>query len=222
MPAHLQLRLSAAVCLGCLAVSPVACSATMKLNEAGTDPTRSGTPPKTVVVFADGLDESDRRALENAFVTALTAHGVRATPSYKLFPGPLPTGNEAHDVLQHAAVDSALVSRLRVRTSNTTSVDVEGEPQSWSVLQRPGWGAAYNRDRTADGSVVSFETSLWDVRAAKVVWSANTRTDKPALSKDFVSSLTKEVVPEMVKAGALPPPMSNTEVSYSPPFFHSK
>jgi hypothetical protein len=222
MPAHLYLRLSAAVCLGGLAISSLACSKTMKVNDAGREPTHSEAPPKTVVVFSTGLDETDRRALEDAFVTALVAHGVRATPSYKLFPGMLPSGKEANATLQQAAVDGALVSNLRVLTRNTTSVDVEDLPQSRGILQRSGLGAVYSPDHIADGSVVRFETSLWDLRAAKVVWSANTRTDKTSLAKDFVSTLTKEVVPEMVKAGALPPPVPSTEVSYSPLVFHSK
>jgi hypothetical protein len=222
MRADLRIELAAeAVCLGTLAIS-VACSTTLKANDVGRDPTHAAAPPKTVIVFGGGLDEADRHALEDAFVTALTAHGVRATPSYRLFPGMLPSGKETHATLQQAAVEGALVSNLRVLTKNTTSVEADGAPVSWSVLQRPGWGAAYDPDRIATGSVFKFETSLWDLRAAKVVWSADTRTDSPSLAKDFASSLTKEVVPEMVKAGALPPPVSSTQVTHYTILLHSR
>jgi hypothetical protein len=223
MLARLFLRLSGAVCLAVLPTA-VACNTAMNAKDAESDPAHPGAPPKAVVVFGTGLDETDRRTVEDAFVTALLAHGVRATPSYKLFPGTLPSGKEARATLQQAAIDGALVSNLRVLTGKMTSVDVEKVPQFWSVLQSPGWGAVYDPDRAADGSVVRIETSLWDLHAAKVVWSASTRTDKPSpsLAKDFVSTVTKELVPEMVKAGALPPPISSTEVSYSPLLLHSK
>jgi hypothetical protein len=216
-----HLRLSAAVCLGAVAISSVACSTTTKVNNAG-DPTHSTAAPKTLVVFGGGLDEADRRSLEDTFVSALIAHGVRATPSYKLFPGTLPSWKEARATLQQATVDGALVSKLRVLRKNTMSVGKDGAPESWAVLQTPGWGDAYDPDRIAGGVIVRFETSLWDVHAAKVVWSANTQTDKASLAKDFASSLTRALVPEMVKDGALPPTVSSTEVSYSPPLFHSK
>ena len=217
-----RLRWSGAVCLGALAISSVACSTTTKVNDAGRDPAHAGAPPKTLVVFSVGLDESGRRALEDAFVTALTAHGVRATASYKLYPGMLPSGKEARATLQQAAVDGAIVSNLSVLKKNTTSVDVEGSPESWGVLQRPGLGATDDKDRIANAGVVRFETSLWDLHAAKVVWSANTRTDSASLGKDFAWSLMKEVVPEMVKAGALPPLAPSTKVSYSPILLHSR
>jgi hypothetical protein len=221
MPVQSHFRWSETVCLVALAMSSMACSTTTKVNDAGRGATHAGAPPKTLVVFGVGLDETNRRALEDAFVTALTTHGVRATPSYKLFPGMLPSGKEARAALQEAAVDGALVSNLRVLKKNTT-VEAEGAPEYWGVLQRPGWGAAYGPDRIANAGAVRFETSLWDLRAAKVVWSANTRTDRASLTKDCASSLTEEVVPEMVKAGALPPPALSTELSYSPILLHSR
>ena len=217
-----HLRWSEAVCIAALAISSVACSTTTKVNDAGLDPTSARAPPKTLVVFSVGLDEASRRALEDAFVTALTAHGVRATQSYKLFPGMLPSGKEAHATLQQAAVDGALVSNLSVLKKNTTSVEVEGAPESLGVLQRLVLGAADDPDRIANAGAVRFETSLWDLHAAKVVWSAKTRTDRASLGKDFAWTLMKELVPEMVKAGALPPLAPSTEVSSSPILLHSR
>jgi hypothetical protein len=185
------------------------------VTDVWKDPGYVGGPLKNVVVFGGRLDETSRRTLEDAFVSGLSKHNVHATPSYKLFPGALPSRDEARATLQQAAVDGALVSSLSAVTEKTTYV--EGGPGFWSGFYGPGWGGPYYPGYVVTEPVVRFETTLWDLRnAGKVVWTATTQTVNPSSGNDFVSSLMKEVLPKMVKAGVLPPPVPGTQISYSP------
>jgi hypothetical protein len=217
-----RLRLPGAICIGALAISSAACTTPTKVTDVWRDPSYAGGPVKNVVVFGGRLDDTNRRTLEDGFVTALTAHAVRATPSYKLFPGPLPSKDEARAALQQAGVDGALVSSLRAVTEKATYI--EGGPGFWGGFYGPGWGGpVYYPGYIVTEPVVRFETTLWELReSGKVIWSASTQTDNPSSGKDFVSSLTKKVIPEMVNAGVLPPPISGTQVSYAPSLLRSQ
>jgi hypothetical protein len=205
-------------CACAFAVFFAGCSTPTTATDVSRDPSSSRGSSKTVIVFGGGLDETYRHTLEDALVEVLTAHGVRATPSYRLYPGALPNKAEARAVLQQAAVEGALVSNLRVKKAKY----VEGAPDFWSGSNGPGWGGANHPGHIVTEPVVNFETSLWDLRGPiKVVWSGSVQTDNPSSGRDFVSSLTKEVVRSMVRAGVLPPALSDTEVSYAPRTLHT-
>jgi hypothetical protein len=219
MSLPLRLRLDAAICIGALVVSSAACTTPTIVTDVWKDPSYAGGPLRTIVVFGGRMEETNRRTLEDGFVSALTTHGVRATPSYKLFPGTLPGKDEARAALHQAGVEGALVSSLRNVTERATYV--EGGPGFWGGFYGPGWGGpVYYPGYVVTEPVVTFETSLWDLREGgqegKVIWSAKTQTDNPSSGKDFVSSLTKEVVPSMVKAGMLPPAIPGAQVSFAP------
>ena len=225
MPLPLRSRFSATICIGALVFSSTACSTPTRVTDVWKDPSYAGGPLRTVVVFGGRMQETNRRTVEDGFVNALTAHGVRATPSYKLFPGTLPAKEEARAALQQAGVEAALVSSLRGVTERATYV--EGGPGFWGGFYGPGWGGpAYYPGYVVTEPIVTFETSMWDLREGgrdgKVIWSANTQTENPSSGKDFVSSLIKEVVPSMVKAGVLPPTLPGTQVSYAPSLLHSQ
>jgi hypothetical protein len=66
--------------------------------------------------------------------------------------------------------------------------------------------------------VVTFESSLWEVRGpGKLVWTATTKTQNPTSAKDFATSLAKDVVPVLLKTGLVAPVKGNAghEVSMS-------
>ena len=67
---------------------------------------------KNIVVFGGRLNPTNRRTLEDGFVSALSTHGVRATASYTLFPGDLPGKDQARAVMQDAGVDGVIVASI--------------------------------------------------------------------------------------------------------------
>jgi hypothetical protein len=198
-----------AICGGALALAGVACSTeSTRVTDTWKDPSYSAGPMKNIVVFAARLNETQRRTLEDGFVSALSQHTTHATQSYKVFTGALPAPEAAHAMLQQSGFDGVLVATLR--GVNDTVTDI-GSTGFWGGYYGPGWGEPY----VVTEPVVKFETSLWDPSRGKLVWSAVTQTDNPSSGKDFTVSLTKQVVPMLEKAGFISKP-AGQPVSFGP------
>jgi hypothetical protein len=180
-----------------------ACSTPAVETAVGQSPGDAAGPMKRVVVFAGRVQEADRRSLEDAYVIALSQYGVRATPSYALFPlGHVPDDQEAvRTFLQQGGYDGALV---------TTLTDV-----SAPVLVGPGMDWAGGFEHSYFGSrapgeadtepLVTFETTLWNPTNGKMVWSTFTDTNNPRSGPDFLSSLISKVLPPLAREGLTPP-----------------
>jgi hypothetical protein len=208
---------------GCFAVAcaaltvAAACSTPTKMTDVWKDPSYRGGPMRNVVVFGGRLSETDRRTLEDGFVSALQAHGVRATASYSLFPGgTLPNREEARARLQQAGFEGTLVSTLRGVNEKPTFAE-GAAPGFWDGYYGPAWGSAYGPGYVVTQPVVRFESSLWGLQGdTRLVWSAVTQTENPSSAKDFVSSLTNDVVPALAKAGLIAP-AGGTPITLAPP-----
>ena len=176
------------------------------MTDTWRDPNYAAGPMRSIVVFGGKMDETNRRSLEDRLVAALSAQGVRATASYALFPGELPSKDEARAVIQQAGADGVLVSSMRGTTQRQTYVSGAYEGGFWDGFYGPGWGGAWAPGYVVTDQFVKFETSLWDPKGnGKMVWSAVTQTENPSSGMAFASSLTKAVLPALTKAGFLPP-----------------
>jgi len=156
---------------------------------------------RNIAVFAGHVSETERRTLEDSFVSALAFYGVRATPSYSVFPqGQVPNDQAAiREALQQGGYDGALVSTMR------------GVTDQVSIQPGAGWAGGFYGAFWGPGSYaytdrfVKFETTLWSPQSAKMVWSANTQTENPTSGHDFAASLTGTVVPSLSQRGLIPP-----------------
>jgi hypothetical protein len=197
-----------ALAVAILALAP-ACSTPTKMSNVWRDPSYTGGPMRNIVVFGGRLSETDRRTLEDGFVAALQAHGVHATPSYSLFPGTLPSRDEARAKVQQAGFEGTLVSTLKGVNEKPTFVE-GAAPGFWDGYYGPAWGSAYGPGYVVTEPVVRFESSLWSMEGdSRMIWSALTQTDNPTSTKNFVSSLTNDVVPALTKAGLIAPAGGN-------------
>ncbi len=164
-----------------------------------------GGPLRSIVVFGvgAGVDAGNRRILEDELSARLIQDGVRAKPSYELFPDTTPTRDEAKAAVQGAGYDGVLVSRMRGVTETQHFV-----PDSYNG---DFWNGYYGASGWYGGSVITdknvhFENTLWDVRGnGKLLWYATTSTLNPTSGKDFAAALSRTVVPELGKAGFIPP-----------------
>jgi hypothetical protein len=171
---------------------------------------------KNMVVFGGRLDETNRRTLEDAFVSALENHGVRATASYRMFPGALPSTEVAQSAMHKAGVDGALVSSMRGTSEKTRFVPGTYSGDFWYGYYGPGWGGVLDPGYVVTDEFVNFETSLWDTRGnGKLVWSAVTQTKNPKSARDFASSLVRDVVRALATAGFLPVADQGNAVPYA-------
>jgi hypothetical protein len=179
-----------------------ACSTPTTETAVWQNPTYAATAPmRNVAVFAGHVNETERRTLEDSFVLALAAYGVRATPSYSVFPQGQVPGDQAaiRAALQQRGYDGALVSTMRGVTDQ-----VNIQPSS-------GWAGGFYGAFWGPGSYaytdrfVKFETTLWNPQSGNMVWSAITQTENPTSGHDFATSLTGTVVPSLSQRGLIPP-----------------
>jgi len=156
-----------------------------------------------LLVVAARLDPTQRRTLEDGFASAMSMHGIRATPSYSLFPDGLPDSKQARDLVRKGSFDGVLVSVLRNLTEVTyIHVGVDFSGGFFDGYWGPGWATPPPPQSNED---VKFETTLWDPRGkGKLVWSAVTQTVSPTSGRAFVTSLVNRIEPALVKDGLIP------------------
>ncbi len=204
MRAELRSNISRAVAgaSAVLAIAAISCSTPTTETNVWKSPTYAAGPMKNIAVFGGRLSDGDRRTLEDGFVSALAGSGVHATQSYTMFPQNVPPDSASiRATLQHAGYDGALVSTLK------------GVSEQTLVAPAADWAGGFNGAYWGPGApayaqtdqFVKFETTLWSPDNGKMVWSATTQTENPTSGHDFVSSLTKTVVPSLAKAGLIPP-----------------
>ncbi len=184
-----------------LALVAVACSTPTTETNVWKSPTYSAGPMSNVAVFGGRVDPSQRRTLEDGLVSSLSAHGVHATQSYTLFGDQVPSDQATiRTALKNGGYDGALVSALK-GVSDRTFIEPGAD---WGTgFYGAYWGAGAPAYAMTD-QFVKFETTLWSTNSGKMVWSAMTQTENPMSGQDFVSSLTKTIVPSLAKAGFIP------------------
>ncbi|HEX4446425.1 MAG TPA: hypothetical protein VH044_06810 [Polyangiaceae bacterium] len=186
----------------CVAVCATACSTQTTETNVWKSPTAAAGTMKNIAVFAGRVNPTDRHTLEDGFVASLATYGVRATPSYSIFPeSPVPPdATSVQKTLQSSGFDGALVSTLQGVTERV-SIDPYSD---WAGgFYGAYWGPGAPVYAETD-QFVKFETTVWNVSAGKMVWSALTQTVNPKSGQDFVASLTKAVTPSIAKAGLIP------------------
>ncbi len=181
----------------------VACSTPTTETNVWKSPTYAAGPMKNIAVFAGQMNESDRRTLEDGFVSSLARSGAHAIASYTIFPqseAP-PDAASIRAKLQSAGYDGALVSTLKgVSDQAQVAPGADWAGGFYGAYWGPGAPPAY----VQTDQFVKFETTLWNPSSGKMVWSTTTQTENPTSGRDFVASLTGTVVPSLAKAGLIP------------------
>jgi hypothetical protein len=193
---------ASAVLAGVVASAAVsACSTPTTETNVWKSPTYTAGPMRSIAVFGGRVDPTQRHTLEDGFVSALSAYGVRATQAYTIFGDQVPPDQATiRAALRNGGYDGALVSTLKgVSEQVLVAPDADWGNGFYGAYWGPGAPVYAQTDQ-----FVKFETTLWDPNSGKMVWSAVTQTENPTSGKDFVTSLTKAVVPSMAKAGLLP------------------
>lgn len=159
-------------------------------------------PMRSMLVFGARMDEANRRSLEDAFVAELGKHGVRAVPSYVVFPGTPPNQEQARAKVNELGFEGILVMNLQNISERSTHVP-SYSGGFWSAYYGPsGWGGP---GYVVTDEIVTFESTLWDTRAEdKLVWTALSKTTNPSSGKSYVGSLVKAVVPKLGETRFLP------------------
>jgi hypothetical protein len=188
---------SRASVLGVMTLMLAACAST-SLTNSWRDPAYTGPQLKKVMVMGVSTQPSVRRVFEDEFVNELKAAGVEAVASYTLIPQ---DGKADEATLQRAVhesgADGALISRL-VRRETKTQV-TPGFYQPAPVMGFYGWYSSawigyYELPTIYQYDVVTFETSLFDIDAQRLLWAGTTETFSPSNVRKDTKELAKLII----------------------------
>jgi hypothetical protein len=176
-----------------------ACS-TVSITNQWRDPSWAGPPASSVVVV--GISRSDvmRRIFEDTFAQQLQAAGVQASASYTQIPPGSGGSVRLHDLVKGSGAQAVLVTRVQ-RVEQKISVSPSG-PYYGGFY---GWygGAWASTPDIHQYEVVTLETSVWDARSEKLIWSVTTENvatnDIPKTS----TQLAQTLIPKLRADGIL-------------------
>jgi hypothetical protein len=179
-----------------VAAALVGCAAnTTEFNGVWVNPEAGHrVPVKNVLVVAINRDPTARRIFEDTMVAQLTTRGIKAQPSYRMFPEEVPPSPPVVEAaVRGAGVDCLLVSRiLRETTDIRVTPGHAYGPAGFAGM----WSGAYSAPPNVyTVQKVVIETRLFSTNDFVVLWSG-TSTTEPTSSMgktidEFGTLLTK-------------------------------
>ena len=172
--------------------------ATTSLMDTWKDPAYSGPPLKKVMVVGVSKSDANRRVFEDGFVKALNAAGSSGVASYTVMPESGAIPNERVDAASRSAgADAVMVTRvLRVR-KDVQARTMHAAPGFYGAGFRGYYGHAYGPAYTdvSQYDVLTIETTLWNMRTDKPLWSGTTEVTAPT----SVAAATEELAGVLIK-----------------------
>ncbi len=186
--------------------------ASTTLQSQWRDPGYTGGPfRKVFVIGLSARDVTARRIFEDVMVAKLMAVGVQAVPEWQHLPsdGPLPEGAVSAAV-DGTGADAVLIARLvGIDTRISVSpVAVPGPGFGWYGPYAGWYSGWYAAPQVTQYDVVIVETSVFDTKTKRLVWSATSQTVDPASVQKEAPAFADTIIGALQKAGLLPAPKS--------------
>lgn len=167
------------------------CSTT-KLASVWRDQEYRGGVFTRVMVVGITDKPASRKMLEDGFVAQLKAHGIAAVPSYALVLSDKPDKDIVSKKAREQGIDTVLIARMidqKTVEPYATLPPVMPPPvpygpyyappgyyHGWNDLYGPNYPAYITQSSNLPFMVFKLETSLYDARQNRLIWSALTDT----------------------------------------------
>lgn len=198
-------RTSIALLGACLFMA--ACASTRLVN-VWKDARYSGPPFTKILVIGVTRQAGIRRTFEDIFAEQLRARHVEAVPSYTLIPedGEVSQQRLVQAVGQSGA-DGVLVTRL-VKVNRETQIypgTYAGPPyMGFYGFYSSAWMGFYDPPQVYTYDVVTSETSLFDAKVDRVVWSGTTETFSPREVRKDTQEFASVIIKALADQGLIP------------------
>jgi hypothetical protein len=186
---------------GLVAILLLAACASTTLRSAWYDTSYSGGSFKRIMVVGVGGSLSDRRIFEDIFSQKLTAAGVDAVPGYRFLPE-TSRANEPgwNEGVGASGADAVLVVRvLRVdQKTRVTTTMLPGPMLSPYAWWGPGW---YAVPEVQQYETAIVESTLYDAKTKRPVWSATTETFNPTTVEKETPGFADLIIGQLAARG---------------------
>ena len=177
-----------------------------QLKASWKDPAFNGPPMKRLLVIGAVKSDLNRRVFEDAFAGALNGAGSGGVASYPTLPENGAISNErVQQGVQSTGADAVLVTRvMRVRRDVNVSPSY-AHPGFYGGGFRGWYGGAY-AVTPADVTVydvLTIESTLWNMRTDKPVWSGTSEVTAPSNIADASKELADVLIARMKADGVI-------------------
>jgi hypothetical protein len=194
------------------------CATSTTIQSTWTDPTFSSAPFGRLAVLALFDSTAESRVFEQTAARALEEHGIGAVPAYTIVSDErMYEESELREQLAAADVDGILIYRLIAVDERQVYHDpgpyirvpgplMFGDPYYWYYYPRWNyywhWRSTFDVTRSPEYwqplTYVIVESSLYDTRRDRLVWTAKSETMDDAQFEALASSIAEEVTDELV------------------------
>ena len=186
----------------------VAGCASTTLQSEWRDPAYSAGPfRKIFVIGLSARDVTARRVFEDVMVSRLIAAGVQAVPAWQYVngEGQAPEGVNSGAV-ESTGADAVLMARLVAidKQISVNPVMVPGPAYGWYGPYAGWYSGWYAYPSVQQYDVVYVETTLFDTKTKRLVWSGTSRTVDPASVQQEAPGFADTIIGALQKAGLLP------------------
>lgn len=180
-----------------------ACAAAKPINE-WRDQSFNGRIDRILIIGVTAQNER-RRAFETAFVNALQARGITATPSYKLLSSSLQLNREVvEEAIRGKNIGGVLVTRLAgIRQAEVFRQPAGSDPEGdyftqYNIIRRETTSAYYDEHR-----VLTLETSLYDASSGDLVWRMQSETIDASRPRDVIEAQVELTINTLLRRGLI-------------------
>jgi hypothetical protein len=158
-------------------------------------------------------NEATRRGAEAALAAELRKRGNDAVAAYSVIPENVVGDEEkARPYIEKSGADYAVVMRV---TGQEKELRGSGPMYTGPTYMSPyyggfyggywgwGWGLAYSPGYLTTDTVVSVETTIYDLKTNKLLWAGMSETMNPSKADKFIKELVDEAAREMRKQGLI-------------------
>jgi hypothetical protein len=178
------------------------CAATQVRNQ-WKDPSWAGPPATSVLVVGISRSETTRRLFEDTFVKELQADGLTATASYTQVAGGQDNTPQLTQLVKSSHADIVLATRVQ-STQQKTDVSPGYVAPPYGGFW--GWyGSAWMAEPplVSQYEVVTLETTVWDTRTEKLIWSITTERVASKNIPAATVQLAQTLIPRMKAQGII-------------------
>ncbi len=190
----------------------VAGCASTTLQSQWRDPGYAGAPfRKIFVIGLSARDITARRVFEDVMVSKLAAAGVQAVPEWQYIKGEgQAPESDVSAAVDATGADAVLMARLVAidKQISVNPVVVPGPAYGWYGPYAGWYSGWYSYPQVTQYDVVYVETTLFDTRTKRLVWSGTSKTVDPASVQQEAPGFADTIIGALQKAGLLPAPKS--------------
>ena len=178
----------------------IAGCATMSVTGEWRDPGFAGPPAHSVVVVGVARSPTTRHVFEDTFVQQLQAAGVSGFASYTQI-GDSAESVPLGDLVKRNNADAILVTRVQ-RVQQKVDVTPTG-PAYYGGFY--GWygGAWASTPMVTQYDEVTLDTSVWNARTEKLIWSVTTRNIGTSDIPGKTVALAQTLIPKLKAEGII-------------------